>query len=184
MLAHLDKKSFCLLLYISSNNQNKCRISAKNSIFFAKVYFVQILLSFADTIKVLIQIDTSKMFSRHVLMSIDPVLESFWGLRWKGKSLLKIFLLSHFGYFGYKMWFFLNWFFDPTLISTGNRQTTKKIGWDLQVSKVLAKKILVTIRQKISEKIQKLEHPPYRPYSVFWNMTCWPDFTFNENKIA
>ena len=37
---------------------------------------------------------------------------------------------------------------------------SKKIGQDPQVFKILAKKFLVTIRPKMTEKIQKVDPPP------------------------
>ena len=59
---------------------------------------------------------------------------------------------------------FATFFFDPTLFSARNRQTAqKKSHRPSQMTKILTKNILVTLEQKLTEKIHNLD-PPIDPY--------------------
>ena len=85
----------------------------------------------------------------------------------KKQRILKILVLvkiwSFFKKKHKKMRIFATFFFDPTLFSARNRQTAKKKSHrPSQMTKMLAKKFLVILEQKLTKKIHNLE-PPYRP---------------------
>ena len=84
----------------------------------------------------------------------------------KKKRILKVLVLvkiwSFFKKNTKKGEFSLLFFLTPPFFSAGNRQTAKKSDWSSQMTKMLTKKILVTLGQKLTKKIYNLE-PPSRP---------------------
>ena len=61
------------------------------------------------------------------------------------------------------MRFFVHFDFELTLVSPGNRQTTKKSGRESAQPKIFAKNILVVIQQKFRSKFKNVAPPPIGP---------------------
>ena len=82
----------------------------------------------------------------------------------KKKQILKVLVLfkiwSFFKKKHTKTQIFATFFFNPTLFSAGNRQTAKKSHRPSQMTKMLTKKLLVTLEQKLTKKINNLEPTP------------------------
>jgi 16S rRNA G966 N2-methylase RsmD len=82
----------------------------------------------------------------------------------KKKRILKILVSSKFGHFSKKNTqkgeFSLLFFFDPPFCRPETDKLPKQLHRTSQMTKMLTKKILVTLEQKLTETIHNLEPPP------------------------